>query len=214
MGDYDVRVGKIAVPEEELERWEERYKSGDTPWDSGEVCSILRGYYQKLEPAPKKILELGCGTGTNAIWLAQQGAEVVAFDLSLEAVRKAKARTPEGLSISWYQADALAELPVEDGTIEFAFDRGVFHAVPDDKREVFVKRVYSALRNGGYWLSLVGNADEENPPGGGPPRLRASDFIPLIEPHFRILELRAVKFEGKRGELLFWAGLYRKRGGQ
>ena len=203
--------GTITVPREELERWEERYKTGDTPWDSGEVCSILKGYYLSIEPPPKKVLELGCGTGTNAIWLAEQGAEVTAFDLSAEAVKLARERTPRGLDIRWFQGDALGELPINPGNFDFAFDRGVFHAVSSESRGTFVEKVFSLLGDGGYWLSLVGNAEEENPPHGGPPRLRASEFIPVVEPYFQILELKAVKFEGKRGELLFWAGFYRKR---
>ena len=56
--------------------WDKRYLDGETPWDSGTVCGHLQAGLQDFGIEPCRALEVGCGTGTNAIWLAQQGFDV------------------------------------------------------------------------------------------------------------------------------------------
>ena len=55
----------------EQTRWQERYQAGDTPWDTGQPSKELERTIQEAAIQPSKAIELGCGTGTNAIWLAQ-----------------------------------------------------------------------------------------------------------------------------------------------
>ena len=59
----------------EITRWDERYEKGETPWDTGQPSSELQRILAEEAIAPCRALELGCGTGTNAVWLAQQGFE-------------------------------------------------------------------------------------------------------------------------------------------
>ena len=55
--------------------WEDHYTSGTTPpWDAGVAAPELVDFYNSLKDKPRMVFEIGCGTGTNAVWLAQQGA--------------------------------------------------------------------------------------------------------------------------------------------
>lgn len=48
-------------------RWEERYRTGDTPWDTGQPSSELQRVIAEEQISPCRTIELGCGSGTNAV---------------------------------------------------------------------------------------------------------------------------------------------------
>lgn len=72
---------------------EDFYRDGKPPWDSGitppELVALVEG---PDALAPGRALELGCGTGTNAVYLARHGWQVAAVDLVDRAVRQARRR--------------------------------------------------------------------------------------------------------------------------
>ena len=73
--------------------WDDNYKEGDTPWDSGFTEAMLVEAVESALLKPQgRTLEIGCGTGTNALYLAKAGFDVVAVDLSDTAIEKAKSR--------------------------------------------------------------------------------------------------------------------------
>ena len=70
--------------------WNERYRNGNLPWDTGLPSSELQSVFSRNTIQPCRALELGCGTGTNSVWLAQQGFEVTGIDLATLAVEQAE----------------------------------------------------------------------------------------------------------------------------
>jgi SAM-dependent methyltransferase len=104
--------------------------------------------------AGRRVLEVGCGAAAAGRWLATQGANVVAFDLSAGMLRHAAAAAERtGVRIPLVQADAMA-LPVADDVIDLAFT--AFGAVPfvDDSATV-MREVYRVLHPGGRWVFSV-----------------------------------------------------------
>ena len=88
-----------------------RYLRGDTPWDTGivppEVVSWVEAAESEAVPAGRA-LDLGCGTGTIAIYLAQHGWEVVGVDYAWLAIWRAKRRARAcnaGCRVRFYCAD-------------------------------------------------------------------------------------------------------------
>ena len=83
--------------------WNDRYRDGNLPWDTGRPSSELQRVFSQNTIQPCRTLELGCGTGTNSIWLCRQGFEVTGIDVAPLAVAKAEnALMPPGLrSILW-----------------------------------------------------------------------------------------------------------------
>jgi methyl halide transferase len=65
------------VMTEQIE-WNDRYRDGDLPWDTGQNSSELQRVLGRNPIQPCRALELGCGTGTNSVWLAQQGLKLLA----------------------------------------------------------------------------------------------------------------------------------------
>lgn len=102
----------------------------------------------------KRILEVGCGAAAVARWLAVEGADVVAFDLSAGMLRHAReAADRSGVRVPLVQADA-TRLPFGDGVFDLACTS--FGAVPfvDDSAAV-MREVFRVLRPGGRWAFAV-----------------------------------------------------------
>ena len=193
--------------------WEDRYKAntGTLPWDIGTPAPELTATLPELTVQGKNVLEIGCGTGTNAIWLARQGFKVTATEVAPTALEIAKKKASDAQAeINFKLSDICEELPVEEHSSAFVFDRGVFHVMPAENRAVFVERVARCLAPGGYWLCLAGSADETQ--AEGPPKLTAAIIVNHIEPLFELHTLERVSFTiPGQGPHLAWMGLFRVR---
>jgi SAM-dependent methyltransferase len=191
--------------------WNERYASGEMPWDTGEVEPMLVELVESGGVSPARTLEVGCGTGTNAIWLAERGFDVLGVDVAPLAVDKARARmSGSTLRCRFATLDFLGD-ELAGGPFGFVFDRGVFHVFDEpDERSRFAARVAALLAPGGCWLSLSGST--EGPPRDtGPPRRSARDLSIAIEPALEIVELRAAEFHSQVGTAAAWFCRSRRR---
>jgi SAM-dependent methyltransferase len=173
----------------EERRFQERYRSGNTPWDIGRPDSNLIHAVTAVPIKPCKALDIGCGTGDNAIWLSQQGFQVVGVDASETAIEKAKEKASTANTQCVFWVSDIMKTQVDCAAFGFVFDRGFFHTLGSDKeRESFAEEVNGHLQKKGLWLSLLGNADEQRK-GPGPPQRTARDIVNAVEPHFEILSL-------------------------
>jgi len=174
--------------------FEERYKTGNTPWDHGiPDVNLIDIVTQK--PIPEcKVLDIGCGTGNNAIWLAKQNFVVTGCDISSTAIEKAKEKAAEsGVICSFLVADFLNSL-IPGIPFGFVFDRGCLHSIDDEKeRRRFAKNVALHLEEDGLWMTMTGNADEHDRETG-PPQLTAGELVEAVEPDFEIFSLYSGHF--------------------
>lgn len=174
--------------------WNEHYASGHTPWDSGEPDPALVEIVKAGTIPVGRALEVGCGTGTNALWLAAQGFDTLGVDVSPLAIERARAKVSDGAIACRFEVLNFIENPPE-GPFDFVFDRGCFHVFDAAEARVdFVARVARVLTRGGLWLSLVGST-EGGPRETGPPRRSARDIASAIEPALEIVQLRSIHFE-------------------
>lgn len=188
--------------------WNESYASGQPPWDTGEPEPLLVAFVSSGGVTPTRTLEIGAGTGTNAIWLAERGFDVLGIDVSPVAIERAHAKLQgRALGCRFAISDFLTALP-SDGPFHFVFDRGCFHVFDEPgERQRFALQVAAALAPGGLWLSLIGST-EGAPREFGPPRRSAREVILAVEPALEIVELRSVAF---REDALAWFCLSRQR---
>jgi SAM-dependent methyltransferase len=189
--------------------WNESYASGEPlPWDTGTPDALLVEMIESRAIAPGRTLEIGCGTGTNAIFLAQHGFDVLGVDISELAVDKARAKAQGRCRFE--VVDFLAAAPA-GGPFQFVFDRGCFHVFDDEgERARFAQKVAAELVEHGLWLSLIGST--EGPPRDeGPPRRSARDVMNAMEPSLEIVELRSTEFTVYGEQVKSWLCLSRKR---
>ncbi len=79
--------------------WNESYASGQPPWDTGQPEPLLVEFVTSGGVSPTRTLEIGAGTGTNAIWLAARGFDVLGIDVLPLGVERAYAKL-ESLPLS------------------------------------------------------------------------------------------------------------------
>jgi len=174
------------------EGYRERYKSGSTPWDVGKPDFNLIEVVTQGPISSCKALDIGCGTGDNSIWLAQNGFEVIGTDTSDVALGKAKEKAAEAGVVCDFRLVDFLQSEIDGAPFGFAFDRGCFHSFGSESdRSWFAQNVAAHLEDAGLWLTIVGNADEHRP---GPPRRSATDIVLAVEPHFEVLSLITSQF--------------------
>ena len=180
------------------DRFKERYKSGDTPWDIGQPDFNLIEVVTTKQIPICKVLDVGCGTGDNSIWLARNDFQVIGTDTSDIALEKAKEKASQaGVVCDFVLVDFLKN-KIEGAPFGFVFDRGCFHAFSsEDDRRRFAQNVAAHLKEAGLWLTIVGNADEHRQ-GPGPPQRTAGDIVLAVEPYFEILSLISSHFGSNR----------------
>ncbi len=178
--------------------YRERYESGDTPWDIGRPDFNLVEVVTQRPVASCKALEMGCGTGDNSIWLAQNHFVVTGTDTSDVAVAKAREKAARAnVTCNFVLVDSLRNR-IAGAPFGFAFDRGCFHSFNSEgDRRRFAQNVAAHLEEAGLWLTLVGNADEHRQ-GPGPPQRTAGDIVLAVEPYFEVLSLTSGHFGSNR----------------
>jgi SAM-dependent methyltransferase len=192
----------------EFQRWQARYETGDTPWDTGRPSTMLMQVLAEEKIPPCRALDLGCGTGTNAVWLAQQGFTVVGVDLSPLAIEQATKRSAQaGVRVHFMAADVLKLADLRPD-FRFFFDRGLYHIVRKIDAQRYVQTVADWTFPGALGLVLAGNAKEPMEPG--PPVVSEQEFRNEWGKSFDIVWLREFRFDEtalSQTRPLAWAGV-------
>ena len=146
---------------------------GTPPWDIGRpqpVFERLADEQQIVGP----VLDAGCGTGENALFLAARGLEVVGVDAVPAAVQAARDKARQrGLDAEFVVQDAL-RLADLGRTFASVIDSGLFHTFDDDEREQYRRALAAVLRPGGRYF-MLGFSDRETRQGG-PRRLTRAEI--------------------------------------
>lgn len=131
------------------------YRLGFTPWDTGvtppELKALIEGPDKR---APGKALDLGCGTGTNSIYMAEHGWDVTGIDFTPRAIDMAKAKVAASRvkpRIIRGDVTRLKELGIGDG-YTLVLDLGCLHSIPDDRRDAYAQGVTDATQTGADFL--------------------------------------------------------------
>lgn len=199
---------------EERPDWNQRYVDRDTPWDSQIPSRELDRVLDEGRIPVGRALELGCGAGTNAVFLAQRGFNVTAIDLSPLALEQARERaSAAGVDVHFIEAD-ITRVLIERASFDFIFDRGCYHCVRRIDLAGFLKVVEHYTRPGSRWLTLTGNANETGDPDKGPPRLTEQEIRTDLGGLFDFEFVREIHFEDK-GHIdgpLGWSCLMTRKG--
>ena len=174
--------------------WDESYAAGTLPWDTGEPEPLLVEFVAAGRVRPARALEIGAGTGTNSIFLAEHGFDVVGIDVAPRAVERATAKLNGRTLRCRFAAHDFLAAGFPDVSFHFVFDRGCFHVFDEpEERARFAAQVATVLTPEGLWLSMIGST-EGLPREVGPPRRSAQEVALAIEPALEIVELRAAEF--------------------
>ena len=153
------------------------YGLGIRPWDRDGPVPELVAVAGDLPPA--RALDLGCGTGAQAVYLAAEGWDVVAVDAVPRALSAARRRaSAAGVTVDFRRGDVAELEALGIGDVGLAFDRGCFHGLPHAARDGYARGVTAVTRPGGA-AAAHGVPGTDRPraaarrePGGGARALR------------------------------------------
>lgn len=174
------------------------------PWELGKPRDGLVNVIEKGIVAPDRALDLCCGLGTNPIYLAKKGFEVIAMDISDRAVEIAKKKAiMEKVAILFLVADFL-HLPFLRDNFNFIFDFGCFHHVNPKYRTNFIEQVHSVLKlNGVYLLTCFSNRN-----GSAWNHFTRDQLIYIFQDSFKIKWIRHFSsIEGDNVKRFFYEAL-------
>ena len=136
--------------------WEQSYLDPNVSTFAKGPTSDLAEYYG-LIPVPSTILDVGCGEGRNAIFLAEQGHIAEGFDLSAAGVAKSQAiAQAKGVDVRFWQQD-IADFVFEK-TYDVILSHGVLHLPHKDVRDAFIQRAQeNTLAGGLHFIGIFTN---------------------------------------------------------
>jgi SAM-dependent methyltransferase len=149
--------------------WDLSYRDGSylEHWDPPEVPAELTAMVAAGRiPAGSLVLDLGCGAGCEALFLAERGCRVLGLDSSFDALTRARDRQAErpggeALDIDWCLASVFAP-PVADASIDVALDRGCLHGIDREERHRYAAAVRRLLRPRGALLLRGAREDDDD----------------------------------------------------
>jgi SAM-dependent methyltransferase len=173
--------------------WEQRYRTGDTPWEKGAPAPPLVEWLLSRGAMQGNVLVPGCGLGhdVRAIAKAWPAARVVGLDVAASALDRARQFALSGHET--YQLADLFDLPTAlTNRFEWVFEHTCFCAIQPQQRPDYVRAVVRALRPGGALLAIffLNPWDPgEAPEGGGPPfPVTRLELDNLFAGHFDLVE--------------------------
>jgi SAM-dependent methyltransferase len=195
-----------------LERWDKPYRGTRVPgWDTGRVATELKKAVEDGTIRPGRALVLGCGSGTNAIFLAEKGFHVTGVDVAPTALTVAEKKAVKaGVRVRWVVADVAAPPDLEP--FDVLFDRGCYHHVRGQNAKGYVDMVRHVTKPGGALLLLSFRATDGR--RSGLPRIKESEIRGDFADGFDFQWLRAIRFDTRGGPAKgapAWSALIRRK---
>lgn len=221
--------------------WDREYKNpklvtkGDKP--QTDVLNFFK-FLKKKEKyhiEDRTILDLGCGTGRNANYLAEIGNKVVGIEISKTAIALAQSRAREmNIQVDYRLGDIGEKYDIEDSSIDMVLDVTSSNSLYERGRSVYLSEVYRVLKDGGYFfvraLCRDGNKNVKNLLRNNPGKeydtyilkdinlqervFSKADFIDMYSKYFKILSLEKKTsystFDGRVYKRDYWLAYLKK----
>lgn len=181
----------------------------EIPWNVETPPELLVQLVESGKVKPCRAIDLGCGVGNYAIYLATKGFDVTGIDISPTAIKTAKKKAREkGVRCNFLVGDVLGDIDkVVYETFQFAYDWELLHHIFPDKRRGYVENVHRIVEPRGKYLSVC--FSEQDNSFGGTGKYRKTplgtvlyfssreELKNLFQPYFRITKLKEIEIQSR-----------------
>ena len=178
------------------------------PWNFKAPPNALVELVKSGKVKPCKTVDLGCGTGNYAVYLAGLGFDVTGIDISPTAIKIAKENAEKKkVKCTFLVTDVLGNLAELKETFVFAYDWELLHHIFPSQRKKFVENVYRILNPRGKYLSVCFNTKDPWLVDSGKYRKThlgtvlyfssEEELGTLFDPYFNIEELKTIRIKGR-----------------
>jgi SAM-dependent methyltransferase len=188
--DSPTFVGASAEGSIAVSRFDEAYRARP-PWDiEGPQPQFARLLDAGLIQG--RVLDVGSGTGENALHFASRGLDVTGLDASAVAITRAQAKARErGISVRFIHGDALRLAELGE-TFDTVTDSGLLHVLSDQQMRQVIRGLHSVLRPSGYYWLMCFNQQATL---SGPRRLTKQRIATLFKEGWTVQSIQHARFQ-------------------
>jgi cyclopropane fatty-acyl-phospholipid synthase-like methyltransferase len=180
------------------------------PWNNETPPDVFVELVRDGKVRPCKTIDLGCGAGNYAIYLAGLGFDVTGVDSSPTAIKIAEEHAKkQGVRCRFIVADLIGDLHEVADTFDFAYDWEFLHHIFPEDREAYIRNVHKITNPGATYFSVCFSENDHQFGGSGKYRetrigtrlyfSSESEIRELVSPYFIIRELKTIEVGGKSG---------------
>jgi len=188
------------LPERETSQmpdWDDLYRRGTPAWETNHPAAELVRAVEQEWIRPCSMLELGCGSGADAVYLAQQGFEVTAVDCAAIALERAHLRAEQQEAMVRFVLDDVFDFAANEGAYDLIYDAGFYHCVRQYDLQRHLDMLWRITRPGSIYFALVGAEEGAAEDGAehGPPQVSEDDIYGELGRIFEFVRLEPFRFE-------------------
>jgi methyl halide transferase len=173
--------------------WDTVYREGTPPWDVGQPHAELARVLDEYRLHPQTVLEVGCGSGADAILLARRRFEVTAVDCSPIAIERARLRAEQTGAVLRLVLDDVFDFARTAGQFDLVYDAGLYHSVRRTILERYLDMLWRVTRPGSHFFCLAGAPAEESE--DGPAQVTEDEIHNELGRLFEFVHLRPMQLE-------------------
>ena len=194
----------------------------EIPWNHEQPPELMVELLDSGKVKPCHVLDLGCGAGNYAIYLASKGFDVTAIDISPTAIKIAKQNArAKKVKCEFLAADVIENFPQLPEPFGFVYDWGLLHHIPPEHRPQYTRNLHNILSDTGLYLCLCFNEKDAYFEGTGKTRQSnrgttiylssEQELKQLWQPYFEIIDFRLIENMSYPIEHVFNFAVLRKK---
>ena len=193
--------------------WEHAYRAGHVNWDPGQYDGHLPWLIDTFSIRPCRAIDIGCGNGKSAIWLAEQGFDVTGVDLAPTAIKQAVALAARRNVPARFVQGVFPNVPELLGIkYDLVIERGFLQHLKHEEMAETLLRISELLSPGGFFYSLM-LADGGKTGYRGMKRWREDEIRAVVQPLFRVVSMKKSVFTpGETGSMPAWVTVMKTAG--
>jgi methyl halide transferase len=171
--------------------WDAIYREGTPVWETGEPAAELIRFLDEKRVGRGSAIDIGCGTGADAVYMVRCGLEVTAVDSSPTAIERARVRAEQEDALPRFVLADFFEFAQSAGTFDFAYDAGYYHYARHIELDHYLDALWRVTRPGSYFMTLAAAPGESLE--GAPPPVTKRQLYNELGRLFEVVRLEPIR---------------------